>query len=98
MSISGTDCHAVTKGKGEAYCSTTLNCNLVSAMPIYRVVAHSSAMHQLTWPAVQVMGSPNSSYVWIQFMAHLVSLGQLDAARAVAERALATINFRCAIV
>jgi len=28
------------------------------------------------------MGSPNSSYVWIQFMAHLVSLGQLDAARA----------------
>lgn len=42
------------------------------------------------------MGSPNSSYVWIQFMAHLVSLGQLDAARAVAERALATINFRYA--
>ena len=28
-------------------------------------------------------------------MAHLVSLGQLDAARGVAERALATINFRC---
>lgn len=41
------------------------------------------------------MGSPNSSYAWIQFMAHLLSLGQLDAARAVAERALATINFRC---
>ena len=46
--------------------------------------------------AVQVMGSPNSSYVWIQFMAHLVSLGRLDAARAVAERALATITFRYA--
>ncbi len=42
------------------------------------------------------MGSPNSSYVWIQFMAHLVSLGQLDAARAVAERALGTIGFRWA--
>ncbi len=47
-------------------------------------------------PAAQVMGSPNSSYVWIQFMAHLVSLGQLDAARAVAERALGTIGFRWA--
>jgi len=42
------------------------------------------------------MGSPNSSYVWIQFMAHLVSLGQLAAARAAAERALGTIGFRCA--
>ena len=52
----------------------------------------------VTWPAVQVMGSPNSSYVWIQFMAHLVTLGQLDAARAVAERALATINFRCTVM
>lgn len=52
----------------------------------------------MTRPAVQVMGSPSSSYVWIQFMAHLASLGQLDAARAVAERALATINFRCAVM
>ncbi|KAK9832620.1 hypothetical protein WJX81_004603 [Elliptochloris bilobata] len=62
----------------------------------------AAELRQLQAPAPQsaadfeklVMGSPNSSYVWIQFMAHLVSVGQLDAARAVAERALATINFR----
>ena len=82
--------HAVTTGKGEAYCSSVLNHIFVSAMLYIELL--------LTLLTVQVMGSPNSSYVWVQFMAHLVSLGQLDAARAVAERALATINFRCAVI
>ena len=35
-----------------------------------------------------LLGSPDSSFLWIRYMAHLVSLGELAAARAVAERAL----------
>jgi rRNA biogenesis protein RRP5 len=35
-----------------------------------------------------LLGSPNSSFLWIRYMAHLVSLGEVAAARAVAERAL----------
>jgi rRNA biogenesis protein RRP5 len=42
-----------------------------------------------------LLGSPNSSFLWIRYMAHLVSLGELPAARAVAERALdGGINYR----
>ena len=41
-----------------------------------------------------VMGEPDNSMVWIQFMAFLVALGEVDKARGIAERALATINFR----
>jgi rRNA biogenesis protein RRP5 len=40
------------------------------------------------------MSSPNSSFVWIKYMAFLISLGEIDHARAVAERAIKTINFR----
>ena len=43
---------------------------------------------------MQVLESPNESYPWIQFMAFHVELGELAKARAVAERALQTINFR----
>jgi len=35
-----------------------------------------------------ILASPSSSYLWIAFMAHLASLGEPAAARAVAERAL----------
>ena len=41
-----------------------------------------------------LVGNPNSSYLWIKYMAHLLSLGEIDAARAVAQRALDTINIR----
>lgn len=41
-----------------------------------------------------VMGEPNSSMVWIQYMAFLISLGEVEKARGVAERGLATINYR----
>lgn len=41
-----------------------------------------------------VLASPNSSYVWIKYMAFLISLGELDKARAVAERAIQAINYR----
>lgn len=40
------------------------------------------------------LASPNSSFVWIRYMAFLISLGDMDAARAVAERALQTIQYR----
>lgn len=41
-----------------------------------------------------VMEEPNSSYVWIQYMSFLLSLGEVGKARAIAERALESINFR----
>jgi len=41
-----------------------------------------------------LMGSPNSSMLWIQYMAFQTAQVELDQARAVAERALRTINYR----
>lgn len=42
-----------------------------------------------------VLSSPNSSYLWIQYLASLIALGELDKARALADRALTTISYRC---
>ena len=42
----------------------------------------------------ELLGSPNSSLLWIRYMAFLIGLGELPQARAVAERALQTIHFR----
>lgn len=41
-----------------------------------------------------VLASPNSSFVWIKYMALHLGLGDVAKARAVAERALKTINYR----
>lgn len=41
-----------------------------------------------------LLGSPNSSYLWIQYIAFFVGLSQLDKAREIGQRALRTINFR----
>lgn len=41
-----------------------------------------------------IMSSPNSSYVWIQFMAYLIAQGELEKARITAQRAVKTITFR----
>ncbi|CEP60467.1 Rrp5p LALA0_S01e11540g [Lachancea lanzarotensis] len=41
-----------------------------------------------------IMGNPNSSVVWMNYMAFQLQLGETDKARDVAERALKTINFR----
>ncbi|EPS59007.1 hypothetical protein M569_15804, partial [Genlisea aurea] len=41
-----------------------------------------------------VRNSPNSSFMWIKYMAHMLSLADVEKARSVAERALQTINFR----
>jgi len=38
-----------------------------------------------------LIGSPNSSYVWIRYMAYCVTIGELEKARAVAEHALKRI-------
>ena len=45
-----------------------------------------------------VMGEPNSSMLWIQYMAFLISLVETEKARGIAERGLATINYRQAHV
>ena len=42
----------------------------------------------------ELLGAPNSSLLWIRYMAFLIGLGELPQARAVAERALQTIHFR----
>ncbi|KAJ2323461.1 rRNA biogenesis protein rrp5, partial [Coemansia sp. RSA 2681] len=41
-----------------------------------------------------IVGSPNSSFVWLQFMAYYLGQSEVDQARAVAERALKTISPR----
>jgi rRNA biogenesis protein RRP5 len=41
-----------------------------------------------------LLSQPDSSLIWTQYMAHLLQLGEIDKARAVAERALKTINIR----
>lgn len=44
-----------------------------------------------------VMGQPDNSLLWIQYMAFLIALGEVDKARGTAERALASINYRSVI-
>lgn len=41
-----------------------------------------------------LLSSPNSSFLWIKYMAHLLSLGEIDAARTIAQKAINTINYR----
>lgn len=41
-----------------------------------------------------VLASPNSSYLWIKYMAFQLSMMEVEKSRAVAERALKTIQFR----
>ncbi|KAK2919332.1 protein RRP5 homolog isoform X1 [Channa argus] len=41
-----------------------------------------------------LLGSPNSSLLWLQYMAHHLQATQIEQARTVAERALKTISFR----
>ena len=41
-----------------------------------------------------LLGSPNSSYLWIQYMSFQLQLSEIGKAREIAKRALNTINFR----
>jgi rRNA biogenesis protein RRP5 len=41
-----------------------------------------------------LLSQPDSSLIWTRYMAHLLQLGEIDKARAIAERALKTINVR----
>lgn len=41
-----------------------------------------------------LLACPNSSMLWLQYMAHNLQATQIEQARAVAERALKTISFR----
>lgn len=41
-----------------------------------------------------IRSSPNSSFVWVKYMAFILSMADVDKARAIAERALKAINFR----
>lgn len=41
-----------------------------------------------------LLGSPNSSYLWIQYMSFQLRLSEIEKAREIAKRALSTINFR----
>ncbi|XP_024994056.1 rRNA biogenesis protein RRP5 isoform X2 [Cynara cardunculus var. scolymus] len=41
-----------------------------------------------------IRNSPNSSFIWIKYMAFLLSLNEVEKARSMAERALRTINIR----
>ena len=41
-----------------------------------------------------LLGSPNSSYLWIQYMSFQLQLSEVEKAREIGKRALKTINFR----
>lgn len=41
-----------------------------------------------------LLGSPNSSYIWIQYMSFQLNLSEIGKAREIAQRALKTIGFR----
>ncbi|ORZ06034.1 hypothetical protein BCR42DRAFT_427544 [Absidia repens] len=41
-----------------------------------------------------LVGSPDSSYLWINYMAYQLQLSEISKARAIGDRALKTINFR----
>jgi rRNA biogenesis protein RRP5 len=41
-----------------------------------------------------LLGSPNSSYLWIQYMSFQLQLSEVEKARDIARRAIRTINFR----
>lgn len=41
-----------------------------------------------------IIGNPNSSVIWMNYMAFQLQLSEIDKAREIAERALKTINFR----
>ncbi|KIM88562.1 hypothetical protein PILCRDRAFT_813517 [Piloderma croceum F 1598] len=41
-----------------------------------------------------LLGSPNSSYLWIQYMSFQLQLSEVEKARELGQRALKTINFR----
>lgn len=41
-----------------------------------------------------LLGSPNSSYLWIQYMSFQLQLSEIDKARAIGKRAIQTIHFR----
>ncbi|KAL4578244.1 hypothetical protein LXL04_014364 [Taraxacum kok-saghyz] len=41
-----------------------------------------------------IRSSPNSSFIWIKYMAFLLSLNEVEKARSMAEKALRTINIR----
>lgn len=42
-----------------------------------------------------VLESPDSSLVWLRYVAYHLEMTEIERARAVLERALQTINFRC---
>ncbi|KAF9460156.1 hypothetical protein BDZ94DRAFT_1266781 [Collybia nuda] len=41
-----------------------------------------------------LLGSPNSSYLWVQYMSFHLQLSEIEKARDIARRAIRTINFR----
>ncbi|TFK36889.1 hypothetical protein BDQ12DRAFT_686041 [Crucibulum laeve] len=41
-----------------------------------------------------LLGSPNSSYLWIQYMSFQLQLSEIDKSREIARKAIRTINFR----
>ena len=41
-----------------------------------------------------LLGSPDSSYLWVQYMSFQLQISEVDKAREIAKRALKTINFR----
>jgi len=67
--------------------------NLIEAKDITEDISKRKPESNADFERV-LLGSPNSSYMWINYMAHQLNLSEIDKAREIAERALKTINYR----
>nr|KAJ0191157.1 hypothetical protein LSAT_V11C800447310 [Lactuca sativa] len=55
---------------------------------------HMKGIHIADDYEKMIRSSPNSSFIWIEYMAFFLSLNEVEKARSMAERALKTINIR----
>ncbi|SPO21291.1 related to RRP5 - processing of pre-ribosomal RNA [Ustilago trichophora] len=74
---------AKSKNKSRAALEEDLTADLASKAP-----ESSTDFERL------LLGSPNSSFLWIQFMSFALQLSDVDQARTIARRALKVINYR----
>ena len=69
---------------------------MIPAPPLQELARADPAAEPATAEAFEalVAGQPDASHAWIRYMAFLLTLGDAQGARNIADRALATINYR----
>ena len=77
-----------------------MHANLIPVPPLQELARADPAAEPATAEAFEalVAGQPDASHAWIRYMAFLLTLGDAEGARKIADRALATINYRHALL